>query len=147
MNASRCAAARDPALVSAYLATSYRVDAPGGRIVLRIGQRSRPLERVLRRSRAQCWAYVTACNPASRSLSGWRNAARARRLARLAAAWGLRTLPGEGVGEDPAWGAEASLLVLGVAPARAIRLARQFGQYAIVVGRRGAAPRLEWCRA
>jgi hypothetical protein len=54
-------------------------------------------------------------------------------------------LPGEGVADDPDWGAEVSLLILGITPARALRLARQFGQYAVVVGRRGDPARLEWC--
>ena len=36
-------------------------------------------------------------------------------------------------------------MILGIAPGSALRLARQFGQRAIVVGRRGTAPRLLWC--
>ena len=66
---------------------------------------------------------------------------------RITKAWGLRTLPGEGVADDPGWGAEVSLMILGITPAGALGLARQFGQRAVVVGRRGR-PRgcsgLEW---
>ena len=145
MRALRPARVRDPALVAAYVATSYIVDTPSERIALRIGQRNRVFERLLRRRRVRSWAFVGACNPASRRLSRWRNAARAGLLVRVTKASGLRTLPGEGLADDPDWGGEASLLILGIAPVRALRLARQFGQYAVVVGRRGAAARLEWC--
>ena len=137
--------ARDPALLAAYVATSYIVDTPNRRTVLRVGQRNRVFEHLLRRCRVRSWAFVSGCNPSSRRLSRWRNAARASRLARITKAWGLRTLPGEGVADDPDWGAEVSLLILGITPARALRLARQFGQYAVVVGRRGDLARLEWC--
>jgi hypothetical protein len=133
------------ALVGVYIATSYIVNTPNGRIALRIGQSNRAFERLLRRSRVHSWALVSGCNPASRRTSRWRNAARSSRLVRVAKAWGLRTFPGEGVPDDPNWGIEASLLVLGIEPARALRLARQFGQYAVVVGRRGGTAYLEWC--
>ena len=145
MRALRPAPARDPALVAAYVATSYIVDTPSQRIALRIGQRNRLFERLLRRRRVRSWAFVSACNPASRRLSRWRNAARASLLVRVTKSCGLRILPGEGLADDPEWGGEASLLILGITPVRALRLARQFGQYAVVVGRPGAAPRLEWC--
>jgi hypothetical protein len=145
MRALRAAPVRDPALVAAYAATSYIVDAPNQRIALRLGQRNRVFERLLRRRRVQSWAFVSACNPASRRLPRWRNAARASLLVRITKKYGLRILPGEGLADDPDWGGEASLLILGITPVRALRLARQFGQYAVVVGRRGDVARLEWC--
>jgi hypothetical protein len=143
--ARRPAFAHDPALVRAYIATSYVVSTPNGRTALRIGQSNPEFERFLRRWRVRSWAFVSGCNPASRRTARWRNVARASRLARITRAWGLRTFPGEGVADDPNWGVEVSLLILGIAPARALRLARQFGQYAVVVGRRGATAHLEWC--
>ena len=143
--ALRPSLAHDPQLVAAYVATSYIVDTPNRRTVLRVGQRNRVFEHLLRRCRVRSWAFVSGCNPGSRRLSRWRNAARASRLVRTTKAWGLRTLPGEGVPDDPDWGAEVSLLILGITPARALRLARHFGQYAVVVGRRGDPARLEWC--
>jgi hypothetical protein len=137
--------AADRELVAAYVATSYIVDTPNGRTALRIGQTNREFERLLRRRRVRSWAFVSGCNAASRRMSRWRNAARSHRLVRITKAWGLRTLPGQGVADDTTWGSEVSLLILDIAPSRALRLARQFGQYAVVVGRRGAPARLEWC--
>ena len=51
---------------------------------------------------------------------------------------------GEGKGDDGAWPAEPSLLILGVGEDEAAALARRFGQAAFVYGDRGAAARLVW---
>jgi hypothetical protein len=115
---------------------------PRGPIVLRVGQRNASLERLLHRRHARMWAFVTAWNPRSHRLSLWRNAARQRRLERLC----TDTVPGVGVGDDLAWPPEPSLLALGMAPGTAARLARMFGQNAILAGTRGRPARLVWCR-
>ena len=132
-------------LVPAYLSTTYRVDAPTGPIALRVGQRSAALDRLLKRRGLRVWAFVTACNPHSRRLPGWRNLARRRRLQALSGRLGLAALPGAGVGDDTEWPPEPSLLIMGIDRARACRLARLLGQNAIVAGRRGRAPELVWC--
>jgi hypothetical protein len=134
------------ALTAAYLATTYRVDAPRGPIALRIGERSAALDGLLKRRGACAWAFVTACNPCSRRLPAWRNRVCQCRLEALVQTWGYATLPGEGVGDDPAWVPERSVLILGIGRSRACRLARLFDQHAIVAGRRGGVPDLVWCR-
>jgi hypothetical protein len=132
-------------LATAYLSTTYRVDAPGGSIALRVGQHSDALDRLLKRRGLRTWAFVTACNPYSRRLPGWRNLARQRRLHTLSGRLGFAALPGAGVGDDAAWSPEPSLLIVGIGRQRARRLARLFGQNAIVAGRHGRAPELVWC--
>jgi hypothetical protein len=139
------ASASAPLLAAAYLSTTYRIDTPSGPIALRVGQRSDALDRLLKRRRLRAWAFVTACNPRSRRLPGWRNLARQRRLQALSGRLGFAALPGAGVGDDPAWRPEPSLLLMGIGRARARRLARLLGQNAIVAGRRGRAPELVWC--
>jgi hypothetical protein len=119
------------------------VFAPGAPIILRIGERNGTLERLLHRHRRRDWAFITACNPRSRLLTAWRNQQRQRRLARLFPL----ALVGAGIGEDPGWPAEESLCVFGLAAGRARRIARLFGQYAIVAGTRGGVARLIWCDA
>jgi hypothetical protein len=131
---------------AAYLSTTYWVEAPDNRpIALRVGQPSRALDRLLKRHGVRVWAFVTACNPRSRRLADWCNLARQRRLQALSGRLGFAALPGAGVGDDPAWPAEPSLLIVDIGRARARRLARLFGQNAIVVGRRGGPPELVWC--
>ena len=132
-------------LAAAYFSTTYRVDVSAGPIALRVGRHSRALDRLLQRRGLRGWAFVTACNPRSQRLPGWRNLARQRRLQALAERLRFAALPGVGIGDDPAWPPEPSLLIMGIGRARARRLARLFGQNAIVVGRRGRAPELVWC--
>jgi hypothetical protein len=130
-------------LERAYLATHYVVFAGGAPLILRIGERNRELDRLLRRHGRRDWAFLTAWNPRSRLLPHWRNAHRQRRLARLFP----QALDGAGIGVDPDWPAEDSLCVLGVAAGRARRTGRLFGQYAILAGTRGGVARLLWCDA
>jgi hypothetical protein len=116
------------------------VFARGAPLVLRVGERNRSLDRLLYRYRQRDWAFITAWNPRSRPLPRWRNERRQRALA-----WLLPlALLGAGVGAGATW-VEESLLALGVTAGRARRLARQFGQNAVVAGRRGGPARLIWC--
>lgn len=133
-------------LSAAYLATTYRVDAPCGPIALRAGERNAALDRLLRRRGARAWAFITACNPRSTRLPPWRNHVRQSRLVTLCRDLGYATLPGLGIGDDPAWAPEPSVLILEVSRSRACRLARLFDQHAVVAGRRGGPPELVWCR-
>lgn len=127
----------------AYLATTYRLFAGNERLDLRIGARAPALDRLLHASGMRNWAFVTACNPGSRPLPAWRNRARQLRLRRSLAGMRLR-LPGLGVPDASGWKPEPSVLVAPVPPGRARRIARRFGQNAVVAGRRGAAPALVW---
>lgn len=133
-------------LSRAYARTVYRVFLTGGSVMdLRVGRRCLQLDRMLASGARRHWAFVTASNPGSRPLPAWRNAQRTRRLAAT-----LRrryaVLPGLGIPEDSGWQPEVSLLVLGLAPGAALRIARQFGQNAIVAGRRGGPSELLWCQ-
>jgi hypothetical protein len=133
------------ALAQAYRATTYRVYvARRARIDLHPGRRCIALDRLLARIGARHWAFITAWNPRSRSLPGWRNAKRQRDLlARLRTA-GLQALPAAGIPATGNWSAEESLFVPGLAPGAARTLARVFGQNAILAGRRGGPARLIW---
>ena len=133
------------ALELAYWRTVYRAFAPGGAIDLRVGHRFPALDRLLAVTGCTRWAFLTAWNPRSRPLPAWRNAARSRRLARALQARGYRFLPGLGIPLEPGWRPEVSLLALGMPAARALRIARSFGQNAIVAGRRGGRAQLLWC--
>ena len=137
----------DPALDSAYRATTYSVVMPdGGRLALRIGKPSDPLDLLLAATGHDHWAFVTACNPRSTRLDETANAERMERIAEIVRARGLRAIPGEGRGDGGDWPAEPSLLVLGMEELDAITLGRMFDQHAIVVGSRGSPPRLVWIR-
>ena len=134
----------DKLLDAAYRATSYVVDAPEGRFTLRVGERSPPLDDLLARCGTCAWAFVTACNPGSQMLSPTENHRRQEKLLQAVAAAGHPCCPGQGKGDDGAWPAEASLLIIGIDPVAACTLGRRFGQKAILIGETGEAVRLLW---
>ncbi|MEJ7709021.1 MAG: DUF3293 domain-containing protein [Pyrinomonadaceae bacterium] len=124
-------------LEEAYRRTTYVVEVSGKKeIHLRIGERSAALDNLLSDRRMSHWAFVSAFNPRSNRLSDAENAERHQQLVRRVRELGCAMLPGRGVGDNPAWPAEASLLIFQLAPEDARRLAREFEQNAFVVGRK-----------
>jgi len=126
----------------AYRRTTYRVVAGECPIDIRIGSTPPSLVRLLEDRGAATWAFVTAWNPRSAELAPAENDARQRELAHTVATRGWTALPGLGIGDDGAWPAEESLLVLGISREEALALARRFGQAAIVFGERGGPAEL-----
>ena len=135
----------DAELHAAYLQTTYWVQARPSPIALRVGERSRALDRVLAQHRACSWAFITAWNPKSRRLAPWRNVGRDARLRYALARAGYRWLPALGEGDDPGWTPEPSVLVLGMSVPNAVHLARRLKQNAVVTGKLGGRAQLVWC--
>jgi hypothetical protein len=129
----------------AYQKTRFCVDDGARRVCFADGSRSPRLQALLRRHEAAQWAFLTAWNPASVELGPSENAARQDAMKRALVSAGYRWLPGEGIGDDPAWKPEESLLVLGISAGKAVALGREFGQLAVVVGRRDGPARLVPC--
>jgi hypothetical protein len=73
------------------------------------------------------------------------NDRRQAELRQVLARHGYQILPGRGIGDDPSWEPEESVLVLGMPRKAAVRIGRQFGQLAIVAGHRGFPARLIPC--
>ena len=133
------------ALERAYRDTTYRVYLPGGAAIdLLPDDRSATLDRLLARTRVREWAFLTAWNPGSRPLPGWRNAMRQRRLLDLLARGAPVVLPAAGIPASLDWAPEDSLFAAGLSRSAALRLARRFGQNAIVAGRCGRPAELVW---
>jgi hypothetical protein len=131
------------ALQAAYLATEYHVEHPEGGFVLRIGARSRTLDRLLDQHGQRTWAFLTAWNPLSVIVPMEQNVARQAQLEAEVQQRGWVMLAGRGQGAG--WAAEASVLVLGITEPEAIALGQMFRQAAIVVGTHGESARLVWC--
>jgi hypothetical protein len=137
---------RKNGLGAAYRATTYFVDGPAGRFVLRVGQASAEVDALAAAHRVNTWTYVTAYNPGSTALSREQNEQRQRELKQAITESGYPFYSGEGKG-DGDWPAEPSLLVLGVSEAEAAAMARRFGQAAVLFGERGRSARLLWTDA
>ena len=128
----------DSGLVKAYRETIFQVFKPN--IAIRIGAFNPKLDQLLLRNSKSQWAFITPYNPASVELSDDEN--RERMFQLLADLKKYSLYFGEGRGTDPRWKPEQSVLILGISPAKAKRLGKQYGQYAIVTGSRGSAARL-----
>lgn len=104
------------------------------------------LGELLERFKSQNWAFISAFNPGSLPLTVDENMSRQRRIEEVLRQEDWTFFPGEGVGDDGLWPAEHSVLVLGIDRARAVELAREFGQNAILAGDESAVPELVDCR-
>jgi hypothetical protein len=119
------------------------LDAPRRRFCFTVGSTNRDLERLLERHGVDRWAFIAAWNPKSTELPREENDRRQTQLrSRLA---NYIVIPGEGVGRDVNRAPAPSLLVLGIRRKDAIRMGRDFGQLAIVVGHKGFPARLLPC--
>jgi len=132
-------------LESAYLATTYRVEAQRGSIDLRVGQHCAALDRLLQRCEAKTWAFVSATNPRSMPMPAWRNRDHHLKLVQAVRAAGYPLLEGAGLPADTHWDPEPGLLIIGISRDAAGELGKRFGQLAILVGCRGGMPELLWC--
>ncbi|HEX7053206.1 MAG TPA: DUF3293 domain-containing protein [Burkholderiales bacterium] len=127
-----------PQILDAYLKAEYVVREPP--IVLRIGEPSAALDELI--GEAGSAAFLTAANPRSERRSHRENRLRLASLREALEAAGRRYLEGEGRDPSGAWPAEPSFLVLGMARAEALALARRFEQNALVWCEAGRAPEL-----
>lgn len=129
------------ALIAAYRAAIYRIDAPAGRLDLRIGSACAALDRLLEAFGVGRAVLLTAWNPGSRPCPDSVNRRRAARLAQTLAAWRIACLPASSMAPDGGW-REEGLLALGLAHGRACQLAARFRQAGFVELGIGEPPRL-----
>jgi hypothetical protein len=131
----------DKNLIQAYLDTDFRVhtDQP---FVLMVGVSSEPLAQLSRQYQCDCAAYLTACNPFSRSLVDAENAARQAELAKELTGRSLKFIHGVGQDGQGKWPGEASFLVLGLSREASRALARQYEQNAFLWCDKDAVPEL-----
>lgn len=131
----------DEALLEAYRATEYQVDAIPP-LVLHVDRPSAGLAALYARFHLTSAAFITACNPHGQLTPEGENQAR---NARLRADLRERALPFlEGRGVDPlgTWPPEASLLVLGLSREEALALGERHEQNALLWADVDAIPRL-----
>ena len=132
-------------LMDAYRRTSFEAETPVGHLAIRVGQTCPPLDALLDMHGAHEWAFITACNPGSVPLADAENVTRMRDLRQAIAGRELTAFDGQGVPDRGDWQPEPSVLILGLPRQAALAIGRQFGQLAIVVGRRGEPARLVRC--
>lgn len=120
-------------LLHAYLTSVYHVT--DLTLTIRISQLHPDLDKLLERHACITWTFITAYNPASQILPEEQNITRHQMLVEDLAEY--KCFEGYGVGTDPQWKPERSLLVLGIDQDAAIAIGKKYGQNAIVVGSAG----------
>jgi hypothetical protein len=131
----------DPRTVQAYLETEYRVHGEPG-LTLRVGQANPDLLCAHKLHKADCSAFLTACNPLSEPLDAAANAARQAVLAKELSRRRLIFLPGIGQHPSNEWPGEDSFLVFGLTLEDAKFLAAQFEQNGFIWAGTDAVPQL-----
>jgi hypothetical protein len=118
------------ALRRAYAATSYSVSVDGRKLAARLDQHSPEIDALLAARGARQGVFVVAWNPGSRKRDDAANRAAHAALVRVLAERNLAWLPHAGEGDD-GW-CEEGCFVLDLDDAGAGKLARCFGQTAVV---------------
>jgi hypothetical protein len=131
----------DPRTVQAYLETEYRVHGEPG-LTLRVAQANPDLLCAHKLHKADCSAFLTACNPLSEPLDAVANAARQAVLAKELSRRRLIFLPGIGQHPSNEWPGEDSFLVFGLKLEDAKFLAAQFEQNGFIWAGTDAVPQL-----
>jgi len=127
-------------LIEAYRDSDYVVFTKP-EMVLRVGEPSERLDRLLEDHGAESAVFVTAANPRSEKKSAAENAEAMGALDGILAAAGYPRYPGEGRNEERTW-REPSVLAVGIYRENAQALGRLFGQNAVVFIEVGKAPEL-----
>jgi len=105
-------------------------------LVLRVGEPSERLDRLLEVHGAESAVFVTAANPHSEKKTAAQNAEAMSALEGMLEAAGYPRYPGEGRNDERTW-REASVLAIGVFRENAMALGRLFGQNAVVFIEKG----------
>jgi hypothetical protein len=133
----------DPTLEVLYRQARYVVEDGDVKLTIRIGDENPTLKAFLRDGGIDTWAFMTAYNPWSTPLTETENRARQANLIIQLEDAGYTFLEGYGTGED--WDPEPSLFVLDISRDKAVSIAAQLEQHAILWGKTGEPAELVWC--
>lgn len=117
--------------IEAYQTTKYHVFE--SEIIIEIGKVSEPLNELLKKNKATNWAFITSINPYSKVLTEQENELRFNSL--INDIYSYSFYDGEGVGENPEWLPEKSVLIIDITIDKAIDLGDKYEQNAIVTGK------------
>lgn len=131
-------------LMTAFANTTFftRVYTGSQQVPSRVHQKSPALDDALRRCGIDRWTQLTAYNPLGQQVSQAANTEAHQRLIDVLSRKSIQWWPGYGLPDDPSWGAEVSVVLLGVRLHTAMQLAQDYGQAAIVHGLVGGRARL-----
>ena len=117
-------------LIDAYFTTKYMVFQP--ELTIYINKICAELNDLLIQDGAKEWAYITSVNPNSAIASDEKNQQLLQALKESVKDY--KFYEGHGVGTDPAWQPEKSMLIVGIPREEAMRIGNYYKQNAIVAG-------------
>lgn len=130
-------------LAAAFAATTYRVFLPGGEVDLKVSCENNQFGAWLEAAGCREWALITAYNPGGvrreNSINKTCQAALEVKLLEM----DYELLAGESLADAGEWPVEETCLAPGLPRDRALALAREFGQAALLWGD-SATPQLLW---
>lgn len=131
------------AFFTASMTTRYTIDIPGEKsLTLSIGVPNLELDRLLSSHQASSYAYMTAYNPRSTSLSSDENQQRHQRLCRELDQRGFRYLTGNAITDTGEWEPELCVFAFDMPRSTVLELCQKYAQDGAVVGELGSAPKL-----
>ena len=127
-------------LRSAYLSTTYRAFIDNeSQLDIIVGQANHALDQLLSLEEVDSYAFITAWNPFSKTVSDEENHTANEALKSELGQY--RIYEGIGIPKQPSkWEGEQSFLVLGINKDEAIRLGTKYEQNAIIYGEAGSEP-------
>ena len=128
-------------LLDSYTEANYHVYANPS-FILKIGQSSKELRKLLTDLNVKYAAFITAFNPYSRELELFENRLRNKKLEEKIQSLALYYIKGDGRCGDSGEVGEESFLVFGLSKKQAINLGMESKQNAIVVSGTNATPSL-----
>jgi len=128
-------------LLDSYTEANYHVYANPS-FILKIGQSSKELRKLLTDLNVKYAAFITAFNPYSRELEFIENRLRNKKLEEKIQSLALYYIKGDGRCRDSGEVGEESFLVFGLSKKQAINLGMESKQNAIVVSGTNATPSL-----
>jgi hypothetical protein len=129
--------------LSASMRTRYTVDLPSGDLLtLNIGLPNPEIDRLLNQFQASTYAYLTAFNPQSTSLSPAENWQRHQQLCRQLSQSGFTFLTGKAIPASAEWEPEICIFAFDMARAAVLDICQSYAQDGAVVGEHGSAPKL-----
>lgn len=123
--------------------TKYTVHLNGGStLTLLIGKQNPQLDTLLRQNQSSTYAYLTACNPFSSTLSTEENLVRHNALLKDVSDLGYTHLVGLSIPETGDWDPEICIFVFNMSRTVTRELCQKYDQDAALVGDWGSPPKL-----
>jgi len=128
---------------TASMTTRYTIDLPDGYyLTLTIGAPSPEMDSLLSQNHATHYAYLTAYNPQSTTLSADENLLRHEQLCKEITQRGFTYLTGKAIPDTGEWDPETCVFAFDMPRVTVLELCQEYAQDGAVVGELGSAPKL-----